>query len=63
MSDANYSFVAEACGTLNGEDNENGFTDHVRRAAMSTDYIGLGTSSRDGSFYDATIVMAQVFGN
>ena len=63
MSDTNYSFVAEACGTLNGEDNENGFTNHVRRAAMSTDYIGIGTSARDGVFYDATIVMAQVFGN
>ena len=63
MSDTNYSFVAESCGTLNGEDNENGFTNHVRRAAMSTDYIGLGASSRDGVFYDATIVMAQVFGN
>ena len=63
MSDTNYSFVAEACGTLNGEDNENGFTNHVRRAAMSTDYIGIGASARDGVFYDATIVMAQVFGN
>ena len=63
MSDTNYSFVAEACGTLNGEDNENGFTNHVRRAAMSTDYIGIGASARDGGFYDATIVMAQVFGN
>ena len=63
MSDTNYSFVAEACGTLNGEDYENGFTNHVRRAAMSTNYIGIGTSAHDGNFYDATIVMAQVFGN
>ena len=63
MSDTNYSFVAESCGTLTGINNENGFTNHVRRAAMSTDYIGIGTSAYDGTFYDATIVMAQVFGN
>ena len=63
MSDTNYSFVAESCGSLNGIDYENGFTNHVRRAAMSTDYIGIGATARDGVFYDATIVMAQVFGN
>ena len=62
MSDTNYSFVAESCGTLNGINYENGFTNHVRRAAMSTDYIGIGATARDGIFYDATIVMAQVFG-
>ena len=63
MSDTNYSFVVESCGALNGINYENGFTNHVRRAAMSTDYIGIGASARDGVFYDATIVMAQVFGN
>ena len=63
MSDTNYSFVVESCGTLSGINSENGFTNHARRAAMSTDYIGIGTSARDGVFYDATIVMAQVFGN
>ena len=62
MSDTNYSFVAESCGSLAGINYENGFTNHVRRAAMSTDYIGIGTSAYDGTFYDATIVMAQVFG-
>ena len=63
MSDTNYSFVVESCGSLAGINYENGFTNHVRRAAMSTDYIGIGTSAYDGTFYDATIVMAQVFGN
>ena len=64
MTDTNYSFISAAAWTLSGDAQYSaGRMGHTRRLALSTDYIALGSTGCDYTWFDVELMMAQVFGN
>ena len=64
MTDTNYSFTSSAAASLSGDTQYSaGRMGHTRRLALSTDYIALGSTGSDDTWYDVELMMAQVFGN
>jgi hypothetical protein len=64
MADTNYSFTSAGAWALSGDSVYSASRmGHTRRLAISTDYIAVGSTGNDNTWYDAELMMAQVFGN
>ena len=64
MADTNYSFTSAGAWALSGDSAYSASRmGHTRRLAISTDYIAVGSTGNDNTWYDAELMMAQVFGN